>query len=478
MRPNVSSLQVNKSKTGQRSLLILGTRGIPANHGGFETFAEQLSLHLTAAGWKVTVYCQEDGVAGRVVLDEWQGVQRAIVPVRPAGPVGSLIFDWKSLRHALRQDGLILILGYNTGIFTLLPRLLGRAVVLNMDGIEWKRAKWSRPIKAWFWLNERVAAWAGTTLIADHPEIKAHLATRVSQAKITVIPYAADAVAQAEEELLQRFALTKWNYLLTVCRLEPENGVLEIVRAFSKKKRGRELVVLGKLDRDNAYHRELQVAAGPEVIFPGPVYEKDVLAALRFHARAYCHGHRRQDEIRLDKALRSNLDMVTLVRRFVLHSAIIGLSLATLARPMVAGTYTVNSTADLPDADPADGVCRTASNNCTLRAAIMQADFAGPATIILPAGTYTLTRPGYDDDALVGDLDIKRDLIIQGAGSATTIVDGNGSVTHDRVFQVLSTVQNVTLSGMTIRNGESLNRYPSGLLGAAVSTSKARAKCT
>lgn len=117
--------------------------------------------------------------------------------------------------------------------------------------------------------------------------------------------------------------------------------------------------------------------------------------------------------------------------------------------------YTVNSTADAPDADPLDGIARTASGDCTLRAAVMQANYSGGGTIILPAGTYTITRVGYDDNAIAGDLDISADLVIQGAGSGVTIVDGNGSVTHDRVFQILSTVQNLTLSGMTIRNGES-----------------------
>src|SRR5437588_9153391 len=149
--------------------------------------------------------------------------------------------------------------------------------------------------------------------------------------------------------------------------------------------------------------------------------------------------------------------MFLLVRRFTLPSAVLGLSFVALVLPIVASTYFVNSTADLPDADPADGVCKTINNNCTLRAAIMQADFIATAsTIILPAGTYKLTRAGYDDDAIVGDLDIKHDLTIQGVGSGATIIDGNGSVTHDRVFQILSTVQNVTLSGMTIRKGESL----------------------
>ncbi|HEX9076855.1 MAG TPA: choice-of-anchor Q domain-containing protein [Anaerolineae bacterium] len=122
-------------------------------------------------------------------------------------------------------------------------------------------------------------------------------------------------------------------------------------------------------------------------------------------------------------------------------------------------TFTVNSTADEPAADPSQPTCiSTPSGQCTLRAAIMDANFAtGPNTITLPAGTYVLTRPGYDDNALVGDLDIGHDLTLQGAGSGVTIVDGNGAVTRDRVFQILNTVQNVTLSGMTIRNGQSLS---------------------
>src|SRR5438270_3448401 len=147
-----------------------------------------------------------------------------------------------------------------------------------------------------------------------------------------------------------------------------------------------------------------------------------------------------------------------LVARHQLRLALVAMIMAAFQSPgLFGGTYVVNSTADEPDADPADGFCQTASGDCTLRAAIMQANFAtGPNMITVPSGLYLLTRVGYDDDALVGDLDIKHDLTIQGAGSAATIVDGNGSVTHDRVFKILSPVQNVTLSGMTIRNGESL----------------------
>jgi uncharacterized repeat protein (TIGR01451 family)/CSLREA domain-containing protein len=129
------------------------------------------------------------------------------------------------------------------------------------------------------------------------------------------------------------------------------------------------------------------------------------------------------------------------------------------AGPISDHTYVVTSTLDQPDGDPAAGNCfDTPSGQCTLRAAIMVSNFEpGPNTINLPAGTYTLTRAGYDDTALVGDLDIGHDLTIQGAGSAATIVDGNGPLTGDRVFQVLSSAQNVTLSGLTIRDGRSLS---------------------
>ena len=117
-------------------------------------------------------------------------------------------------------------------------------------------------------------------------------------------------------------------------------------------------------------------------------------------------------------------------------------------------TFVVNSTADAPDADSANGLCATAGGACTLRAAIMEANFTPAADIItLPSGVYLLTRPGYDDIALVGDLDITAPITITGAGAGVTIVDGNGAVTGDRVFQMLQYAGRVNLSGMTIRNG-------------------------
>jgi len=141
--------------------------------------------------------------------------------------------------------------------------------------------------------------------------------------------------------------------------------------------------------------------------------------------------------------------------------ALVGQSLATVQaarQHAIAGNmYVVDSTADTVDADVANPACADASDQCTLRAAIMQANFVtGLDTITLPSGVYLLTRSGNDDAALVGDLDIADDLTIQGVGAGATIIDGNGAVINDRVFHVLRSpvcVQSVSMSALTIRNG-------------------------
>jgi uncharacterized repeat protein (TIGR01451 family)/CSLREA domain-containing protein len=157
----------------------------------------------------------------------------------------------------------------------------------------------------------------------------------------------------------------------------------------------------------------------------------------------------------------------------LLVTSLAGAALPAQAAPTAGHTYTVNSTLDEPDGNAADGVCFSfPSGKCTLRAAIMESNFAaGPNTIILPPGVYRLTQAGDDDAALVGDLDIGHDVTIQGAGSAATIVDGNGALTHDRVFQVLGTAQNVTLSGLTIRNGQALSEAGSVAGGGGLAVS-------
>jgi glycosyltransferase involved in cell wall biosynthesis len=274
----------------KKVLRILGTRGVPAAHGGFETFAEYLSLYLVQHGWRVVVYCQQDG-SGPVFEDSWQGVERVHIPVSHDGPKGTIVFDWHATQHAARHQDLCLTLGYNTAVFCALLRLKGIPNVINMDGIEWSRAKWGPVAKMWFWLNDWAGCWLGNHLVADHPQIKVHLSSRVRATKITTIPYGADAVTSAPTDALERLGLVAGKFLIVVARPEPENSLLEIVQGFSKRPRGIQLAVLGNYSQANAYHRDVMAAASDEVRFLGAIYDKTVVQALRFHSLAYVHGH-------------------------------------------------------------------------------------------------------------------------------------------------------------------------------------------
>lgn len=272
-------------------LAILGTRGIPARHGGFETFAERLALYLVRRDWAVTVYCQDER-RGPTLEGVWQDIRLVRIAEPRRGALGTMIFDWKSTRHAAREESTLLTLGYNTAAFCGWYRLRGRTNLMNMDGLEWQRAKWSRPAKAWLYLNERLGCRLAQHLIADHPAIAAHLATRAPAAKITMIPYGADLVVEAPAEPLRQLQLEPRRYALVVARPEPENSLLEMVAAFSARPRGYRLVVLGNYEPDRIpYHARVLAAAGPEVMFPGAIYDATTVRALRHHARLYLHGH-------------------------------------------------------------------------------------------------------------------------------------------------------------------------------------------
>lgn len=273
------------------NLAILGTRGIPAGHGGFETFAEKLALHLVGKGWRVTVYCQVDG-KGPIHQDVWQGVDRVLIPVSRQGAMGTIMFDALSIKHLLKSGSkLALTLGYNTALFCTVLRIKRIVNLMNMDGLEWKRQKWSWWQRLWLRLNERVGCHVANHLIADHPMIERHLVSFVHPDKVTMIPYGADEFAVQHLDLNELYGLTPRKYVLLVARPEPENSVLELVRAFSSEERSVKMVVLGKYDPDNEYHSLVMRSASKEVVFLGGVYNKEHLFALRKEAVLYVHGH-------------------------------------------------------------------------------------------------------------------------------------------------------------------------------------------
>lgn len=270
-------------------LAILGTRGIPARYGGFETFAEHLALYLVERGWNIEVHCPASESRG---LSAWRGVRLRSIPVSATGALGTIEFDFKSTLIAARHERLVLNLGYGTAVFGILLRVAGCRNVVNMDGIEWKRAKWRYAARRWLQANEWVAGRLATHVIADHPGIAAHLSRHVARERMAMIPYGAERVEGVDAEPVRRLGLRPGNYGLIIGRAEPENSILEMVRTFSRATRGRDLAVLGHYDpAANHYQASVLASAGPEVKFLGAIYDKAQVQALRCHAAFYLHGH-------------------------------------------------------------------------------------------------------------------------------------------------------------------------------------------
>jgi glycosyltransferase involved in cell wall biosynthesis len=266
----------------------MGIRGIPANHGGFETFAQVLAVFLVQRGWTVNVYCQcEDGSRRDKDVTQWKGVNLVHFTTNRTGPIGTIEFDLKCVRHVLGVEGIDLVLGYNTAVLNLLQRLWRRTVIINMDGIEWKRQKWSLAAKTWLLFNELIGANLFSVTVTDHPEIHRHIRRRSVRHPV-MIPYGSDPIYKANAPPI---GLVPDRYFISVARIEPENSILEFVRAADFLPDGFQCVVVGHLDKANTYHGKVQAAAGKNVLLPGAIYDKAQLAALRFHARAYIHGH-------------------------------------------------------------------------------------------------------------------------------------------------------------------------------------------
>lgn len=276
-----------------RTVRILGTHGVPAAYGGFETAAEHVGLHLHAKGWRVVVYCQVPG-SGAISTDTWRGLERVLVPEPRDGWLGTASFDLTCVRHVLASagpDDVCLTFGYNTGVFNTAQRLRGIPNVINMDGMEWTRRRWGLLKQGILLANERFAGAVGTVLIADHPLIARYLSRHFGARRVQTIAYGAYAVTEAPSTPVTDLGLTPGDYATCICRPIPENSILEIAQAWASRDRGIPLVMLGSFDAGDPYHAAVLAAGGDRVLFPGAIYDPDVVTALRFHSRLYLHGH-------------------------------------------------------------------------------------------------------------------------------------------------------------------------------------------
>jgi len=265
-------------------IALLGTRGIPANYGGFETFAEELSTRLVERGHSVVVYCRERHSEGF-----YRGVRLQYLPTIRHKYFDTLAHTLFSMLHLLvhRADAALYCNGANA-IFTLPPRLFGIPVALNVDGIERKRKKWNRAAKAWYFLSEWLATFCPTVVITDARTIEDYYRTRWRK-KSVFIPYGADTGRVASTGALDRLGLEPGRYLLYVSRMERENHPLEVREAFEGVATGFKLALIGDAPYAQEYIRQVRDTKDSRIVMPGAIYGEGY-RELGSHCFAYIHA--------------------------------------------------------------------------------------------------------------------------------------------------------------------------------------------
>jgi glycosyltransferase involved in cell wall biosynthesis len=269
-------------------IAILGTRGIPANYGGFETFAEELSVRLADRGHDVTVYCREASYEERI--SEYRGVNLVTL-----SSIHTKYFDTLSatliatLHYALRGGDIAYYCNSANAIFTWIPRLRGAKVMLNTDGLEWERTKWNWLGKTWYRLSEYIATWFPNRLVSDSRVIQNYYKNKFN-VDSDFVAYGADLIARGSgAELLGDLGVESERYFLFVSRLEPENNPHLVVEAFEGVQTDMKLIMVGSAPFAQEYIGQLTATNDPRILFPGALYG-DIYKALRANAYVYINA--------------------------------------------------------------------------------------------------------------------------------------------------------------------------------------------
>lgn len=273
-------------------IAILGTRGIPARYGGFETFAEQLSVRLVQLGCEVTVYAEAERPGEK--MHTWHGVQVHPMTVPRWGPTSVIGYDLRCLWDARRRFHLVYMLGYGAAFACALPRLYGVPVWINVDGLEWARSKWNWLARSYLRAMEWAASRSATRVIADAEVIAQRFRKLYPRGAVcSYVAYGAPLVPCAESPP-ELGCMESETYFLVVARLEPENHVLDILqghRLYRQQGGAVPLLIVGDHTRHTAYCESLRAFAGEGVHFLGAIHDRTRLQALRLGALAYLHGH-------------------------------------------------------------------------------------------------------------------------------------------------------------------------------------------
>jgi glycosyltransferase involved in cell wall biosynthesis len=270
-------------------IAIMGTRGIPARYGGFETCAEELAVRLVKRKYEVSVYCRSHFFGQ--MPNKYLGVELIFLPAIKIKFLETLSHTLFSIFHSLnKRFDVYLVFNYGNSPLLLFLLLAGKKVILHTDGLEWKRSKWSWLGRLYYLFAEWLGAKLPVPLISDSREIERYYFRKYK--RITHwIPYGATPSQSENPELLQRFGLMPRDYFLQVTRFEPENNPLLTVQAFEGLKINKKLVLVGGVTYRSSYSERIKQTRDQRVILPGFIYEKRILRELLTNCYSYIHGN-------------------------------------------------------------------------------------------------------------------------------------------------------------------------------------------
>ena len=275
-----------------KKVAVVGTQGVPAKYGGFETLVENIIGANCSSGIEYTIFCS--GKDFSVRQSTYKGSRLKYLPLHANG-IQSIPYDIWSLCKTIRGYDTVLVLGTSGCSFLPFFRLFYRKrLVVNIDGLEHRREKWGRVARWILRFSESMAVRYADVVVADNQGIRDYV-TETYRKDSVLIAYGGDHVDRIvsparEAEILRQYGVTPQGYAISVCRIEPENNCHVILEAFSKS--DRRLVYIGNWDR-NEYGKALKEKYGrcPNITIHSPEYDLDTLYVLRSHAAVYVHGH-------------------------------------------------------------------------------------------------------------------------------------------------------------------------------------------
>jgi len=270
-------------------IAILGTRGIPAKYGGFETCAEEISVDLVKRGHEVIVYGRKGNHDDS--LKHYKGVRLFHIPYIKGKITETFSNTFFSMLHVLTQRvNVIYVMNAANSPLCLIPKIFGKKVVINVDGLEWKRKKWGKFARKYYQFAEKLSTIFSNRIISDSLGIKEYYQKRY-KTDSTFIAYGAQIEESENPEIIEEYGLKPNEYFFIASRLEPENNADLTVKAFEKVKTEKKLVIAGGANYKSGYIKELRETKDSRIVFLGPVYKDGHIKELHCNCYAYVHGN-------------------------------------------------------------------------------------------------------------------------------------------------------------------------------------------